>query len=155
MDPRKCIIGVGSPHGDDQIGWMIADAVQLLAADECHVYKVRSPLEILERIDGTEWLGICDGCRGAGNVGDWNSWVWPDHQIISQDFAGSHGIGLPATLDLATRLGRLPDMIKIWGVEIGACYPGDAVSASANAAIPVVAEAILRELRLSCRGDNA
>ncbi|MDB5339353.1 MAG: hydrogenase maturation protease, partial [Planctomycetaceae bacterium] len=149
MAPRRCVIGVGSPHGDDQIGWMIADAVLLLAADVCHVYKVASPLEILDRIDGTEWLGICDACRGAGSVGDWKSWAWPDQQIISQEFSGSHGIGLPATLDLATRLGRLPETTMIWGVEIGDCHPGDAVSASASAAIPVIANAILRELMLA------
>ena len=151
--PRKCVIGVGSPHGDDQIGWLIADAVHVLAADRCSVHKVASPLEILNWIDDAEWLGICDACRGTGHIGDWNSWTWPDDRIVTQEFAGSHDVGLSATLNLAARLERLPTAIRIWGIEIGDCQPGDHVSRAAKAAISAVANAIVREIMLA-GGDH-
>ena len=147
MPPAKCFIGVGSPHGDDQIGWLIADQVQARLADGSVVYNVGSPLEILDHIDGVEWLGICDACRGNGAEGSWQCWTWPDEQIVKPEFAGSHGISLAAALDLAERLGRLPGTVMIWGIEIAACEPGSPVSSPISAAIPQVADAIIHEIR--------
>lgn len=149
MAPGLCLIGVGSPHGDDQVGWKVAQAVQLLAGPDCAVHRVASPLEILNRIDGVDWLGICDACRGSGIVGDWGAWNWPDDRMISRVFAGSHDLGLAATLHLAARLGRLPQRVTIWGVEIGDCQPGDLITAEVMAAIPCVANAIVREIMIA------
>lgn len=146
MFSKKVLIGVGSPHGDDQIGWLIADEVRLRIGDSCLVHKVGSPLEILDRIDDVDWLGICDACRGAGQVGDWNCWTWPDEHIIQSQFTGSHDFGLAATLQLATRLKRLPDTVKIWGIEIGSSQAGDSISLPARNTIPRVADAIRQEI---------
>lgn len=149
MAPGMSLIGVGSPHGDDQVGWKVAEAVQLLAGSACAVHRVASPLEILNRIDGVDWLGICDACRGSGIVGDWSSWSWPDERMSSREFAGSHDLGLNATLHLAARLGRLPPRVTIWGVEIGDCQPGDLITAAVMSAIPCVANAIVREILIA------
>lgn len=146
MIASKCIIGLGSPHGDDQIGWLIADEVRLRARGECVVHKICSPLEILDRIDGIEWLAICDACRGTGLPGDWHRWTWPDTQIVQQTFAGSHDIGLATALDLATRLKRLPQTVNVWGVEIERCVPGIDVSGKVRSAITHVVSSMIQAM---------
>lgn len=148
LPPRRCFIGVGSPHGDDQVGWLIAEEVQFRVGTDCIVHQVGSPLEILDRIEGIEWLGIGDGvCEDSRvwerRVGEWHTWTWPDARIVRQAFSGSHDLGLAATLELAARLGRLPKTVVIWGIEIHSCQPGDPISESIRAAIPTVVEAIL------------
>ncbi len=154
MSASKCVIGVGSPHGDDQIGWLIADDLETRGVSELVVHKVSSPLEILDWIDGVEWLGICDACRGEGPAGSWHCWTWPNDRIIQQEFAGTHDIGLTAALELAVRLGRLPATVMIWGVEVGTCQPGDVVSLPAKEAVPDVAGAILDELIFLNQGER-
>lgn len=149
MPLAQCVIGVGSPHGDDRIGWLVADEVRHRLGEHAVVCKVRSPLEILDWMNEVEWLGICDACRGDGPEGTWHCWNWPDNRILKQDFIGSHDFGLTAALDLAQRLRRLPPTVMIWGVEIGNCVPGDSVSISAKGAIPLVSDAIVREIMLA------
>lgn len=149
MPSLKCVIGVGSPHGDDRIGWLIAEKVQDRGGDVVAIHKVGAPLDILERIDGVEWLGICDACRGVGRAGDWHRWTWPDEQLVQHEFTGTHDIGLTAALNLAERLGRLPGKVMVWGIEIASCQPGDDVSPSVMATVSLVADAILCETRIS------
>ena len=150
MSTSRCVIGVGSPHGDDQVGWLIADKLALRELHQIRIDKVVSPLEILDRIDDLSWLGICDACHGAGQAGTWNRWTWPDVDIIQQEFAGSHGISLTAVLDLAARLGRLPPTVVIWGVEVEDCQPASLMSSTALAAVELVADAIMHELNPAC-----
>ena len=120
MSASRCLIGVGRPHGDDQLGWLIADR--------------------LSNQDG----------HGTGKSGTWKRWTWPDVAIIQQRFAGSHDFGLTAVLNLAARLGRLPRTVMIWGVEVETCEPAAAMSSTALAVVEPVANAIMDELNNDC-----
>lgn len=147
----RSVIGVGSPHGDDHIGWLIADS---LAVQNSHLFKVEkvpTPLDILDRLNNVDWLGICDACHGSGKAGTWNRWTWPNVEIIQQRFAGSHDFSLTAVLNLAARLGTLPGTVVIWGVEVETCRPSEAISSTALAAVDPVANAILQELNQNGR----
>jgi hypothetical protein len=44
---------------------------------------------------------------------------WPDARISARHGHSTHGIGLAGTLQLAHRLGRLPDCVEVFGIEIG------------------------------------
>jgi hydrogenase maturation protease len=141
-----CLVGVGSPYGDDRVGWLIADELQYRLGTALDVHKVGTPLSILDRIDGINWLGICDGCRGLESPGAWRRWTWPNIPFESEKFTGSHDLGLIATLQLAESLGRLPQRVVIWGVDIQTCSPEDHISLSVNAAVRTVASSILLEI---------
>ncbi len=146
MTSTRCVIGVGSSHGDDQIGWLIADALDAQLSKQVTVRKASSPSDLLNWIGEVEWLGICDACRGAGAAGDWYCWTWPDHQIDQRTFRGTHDMTLSAALSLAATLGQVPQTIKIWGIEIGNCQPGDSVSAVIRSRIPQIVDSILQEI---------
>lgn len=146
MPSSRCLIGVGSPHGDDQIGWLVADRLMSRGPLETRIEKVVSPLEILDRIEDVDWLGICDACQGTGLIGAWTRWTWPVADVVRQSFTGSHGISLSNVLTLGRTLGRLPQTVVIWGVEVDDCRPAAEISQAVLAAIEPVAAAIRREL---------
>ena len=130
------LVGIGSPHGDDQIGWRVAD--ELVAAlskrdrqewlDTWRIHKAKSPLDLLNWLEAdsrgpVRHLIICDACQSASSPADIcagaiHCWSWPDEELPSVRFSGSHDLGLAAVLHLARALDRLPPRIDIWGVEV-------------------------------------
>jgi hydrogenase maturation protease len=93
-----------------------------------------------------ECVGICDACQGIGQAGQTKRWRWPDDQIFQQGFSGSHDFGLADVLELARQLGRLPNTVIVWGIEIGTVTSQAGVSLSIQNIIPPLADEILQEL---------
>ncbi len=127
-DLRTVVVGIGSPHGDDRAGWVIADALarhmeraagRSAGASGVEVRKAATPADLLDWLDGADRLLVCDAVCGAGAPGTLHRWHWPDPRIGQVRSAGSHDFGLAATLELAARLGRLPAEVVIWGIEAG------------------------------------
>lgn len=137
-NPNSLIVGIGSAHGDDQIGWLVADKVAAIVArpgqtQTIMVHKIKSPIEVLNWLDenGTchfHQLMICDACHGLFEPGQSHRWTWPASELDSTRFSGSHDFGLTAALQLAQRLDRLPDRVIIWGVQVKQVQPGTDVS---------------------------
>ena len=42
------VVGVGSHHGDDQAGWLVADLLAASASEDVAVRKAKTPAEILD-----------------------------------------------------------------------------------------------------------
>jgi hydrogenase maturation protease len=134
------VVGIGSAHGDDQIGWLVADEIRAIlsdtpARDPTEVHNAKSPLDLFN------WLGenadrkfyrllICDACRGLGETGSTRRWLWPTGELQNVCFSGTHDFGLAAALQLAEQLGRLPSIVSIWGIQIDHVQPGSKLSES-------------------------
>ena len=94
---RTLVAGIGSPHGDDQAGWLVADRLtRELHRDDVAVRKATSPTELLNWLDGTERLIVCDACCGLGNAGDVRRWPWPHDELFNAAWSGTHDLPLPA-----------------------------------------------------------
>ncbi|HEX3657568.1 MAG TPA: hydrogenase maturation protease [Pirellulales bacterium] len=141
------LIGLGSPHGDDQVGWRVAEEISRLVPT-LPTACVASPIEILDRLDDVKRLVICDACRSAGVVGGIYRWQWPDRQLAPIEFSGTHDVELSAVLKLASALGRLPKQVTIWGIEIESSQPGQPLSAS-------LAQEVARIARTICEDFHA
>jgi len=142
MCSDRLIVGIGSDHGDDQAGWLVVDALAPHVAPRSTARKAKAPLDLLDWLEGVRWLAICDACRGAGPVGCWHRWNWPADDLPFHHPAGSHSYGLLESLGLADRLGILPELVWIWGIEIGDALPDGVVAEAVAAAIPAVADDI-------------
>ena len=124
-EPRILIVGIGSPHGDDQIGWRVADALRSAISPAIAVREASTPSQLLDWLDGVDLLVICDACQARRQVPDdltdstlsVHRWQWPTLQVSTLRSAGSHSFGLPQVLQLAGRLGRLPQEVIVFGVE--------------------------------------
>ncbi len=269
--PQTLFVGLGSPHGDDQIGWLIADR---LAAERglpgtVAVRKAAIPLDLLDWLEGVDCLHVCDALQGPTTFGEVQRWEWADASLSPEGTAvdslgcqpncnpyvsgralaagasggepcqspranalsltesakvnpspegaaqscessflpplqgsefrfipdtwglrprpspivasrlnsgdsklaqqpdrarygttpteflpastrlrshGSHDFGLPAVLDLAARLQRLPRRIVVWAIAGADFEPGSAVSAELIRALPTITTSILEEL---------
>jgi len=111
------LVGIGSPHGDDQIGWRVADAIEGQRLAGLRVCRAGSPIDLVGWIENVDCLVVCDACQGVGPVGSWHRWCWPAAEVLPLKFSGSHDLGLAAALGLAERLGQLPEQVTIWAVE--------------------------------------
>jgi Ni,Fe-hydrogenase maturation factor len=137
------VFGVGSPHGDDQIGWLLAATVAETLGITSAPRILRTPSELLSCDDLTGPIMICDGCRSGLPVGTLRLIGWPNPRIAQERFSGSHDVALPIVLALLARIGRLPGPIWLWTVEIGAVTAGTEISPAALAAL---SEARIRHL---------
>ncbi len=127
IDDRVLLVGLGSSHGDDRIGWLvsarIAGDVQGLRA-----VQLATPVDLLNVISDVDHLVIVDACRGTGEIGTAHRWRWPTREVAVVQAAGTHAIGLPEVLEMAERLGILPNSVIIWGIT-GHCFsPGSVTS---------------------------
>lgn len=135
-------VGLGSDHGDDRAGWIVADLLRERRPEGLVVRRALSSLDLLDWLDGVERLALCDACRGAGPIGSWHCWTWPCADRFVERASGSHDLGLAGTLQLASRLGRLPSEVRLWGIEIGNAAPGRAMSPEVLRAASEVANAL-------------
>jgi hydrogenase maturation protease len=148
---KTLLVGLGSPYGDDQLGWRLVAAVEQCFPNELVVRRAGSAADLLNWLDDVERLVVCDACHGAGPVGSWHRWSWPADNLAPLVGHGSHDLGLSAVLTLAERLGQLPSQVTIWAIEarpaLGTSLsPDDSISPELELAITHVSRLIAAEL---------
>jgi hydrogenase maturation protease len=146
MTSTRLAVGIGSHHGDDQVGWRVAEELARHGPAEVSVRLARAPADLLDWLPADSLI-LCDGCRGSGPVGCVRGWSWPDAPPSDGlRWSGTHQFGLGEVLLLADRMGLLPSRIAIWTVEVDSVVPGAPLSAQVAAAVPVVVAAMQHEL---------
>ncbi|MCA9017381.1 MAG: hydrogenase maturation protease, partial [Planctomycetaceae bacterium] len=139
--------GIGSPHGDDRVGWEIANAIQSrINGEAASVRLLRTPDELLDWMEDTQELVICDACQGAGEIGSVHQWEWPCAVLESISWSGTHNLSLLAVLALAHQLGRLPASVRIWGVEVQQVQPDQSMSNTVITGAKNAADSICKTL---------
>lgn len=141
------ILGIGSPSGDDQAGWLTVDA--LLAADmqstEIDIQKLDRPGAHLITLLDAAWVILIDAMQSGAPVGHirhFNAADWPAYR----HGLSSHGLGVLDALALARELGSLPARIDLYGIEIGAANPGESAGSEVRAAAQQLARRIAADL---------
>jgi hydrogenase maturation protease len=144
--PKTLIVGLGSPHGDDQLGWRVAERLALeLASSDIDVRTARSAGELLDWLGGFDQLIVCDACENQGSPGRVHCWNWPAAELSLARASGSHDFGLASTLALADELGYLPGVVIVVAVEEQKHGPAAEMSPEVAESVPQVVELILRE----------
>jgi len=141
------VFGIGSPFGDDRIGWLAADALESVF-DPAYVViskHDRPGAQLIALMSGAERVVLIDGvCTGAapGTL----------HRLESEAIfsviarhTSSHGIGLAEAIKLGKILGDLPPWLVLWGIEIGG-MKGEAISQAARDALPRLVSAVADEI---------
>jgi hydrogenase maturation protease len=130
----RLFVGIGSPQGDDQVGWMIAQGLlgDFDSSDEIIVRQASVPLDLMDWVDGIDCLHICDACQGDAAAGTLHRWEYKAATSAVSNLrrapmgqpafarlrsTGSHDFGLIAVLELADRLGLLPSQVVVWCIE--------------------------------------
>lgn len=118
---RTLFVGIGSPHGDDRIGWQVADALEHVELPNVELRQASTPSHVLDWLEGFDRLIVCDACltesEGRPTGPQVHRWEWPTPRLSTVRSAGSHAFGLPQVLELAQRLHTLPSEVVVFGVE--------------------------------------
>ena len=143
------ILGIGSPSGDDQAGWLTIDA--LLAGDvhaggSLIIDKLDRPgAQLVSLLGDAGQVILIDAMQAAGRVGrirHFGQQDWPAYR----HGLSSHGLGVLDALALARALGSLPPRIDLYGIEIGSANPGESPGSEIHAAARQLARRIAAEL---------
>jgi hydrogenase maturation protease len=115
---KTCIVGLGSAHGDDQFGWLVAGRlakeIELRRFPDIAVHLAMSPAQLLDWLPGNNQLLLIDACRQPGRSGELLQLDWPAPEIEQLVGSGSHSFSVWQTLALASELGSLPPKCRLW-----------------------------------------
>jgi hydrogenase maturation protease len=128
------ILAIGSPHGDDQAAWYVADLILERASFHERCAKLRTPWDLLEHLSTPGRCVVIDACRSGAPSGTIHHLTPHDLSGFSNSTTSSHGGGLPAAFRLAEALGYDLSGVSIIAIEAGVCETGAPLSESARRA---------------------
>jgi len=145
---RVRILGIGSPAGDDQAGWLVVDALMACGVRtdcELAIEKLDRPGAHLISLLDADRIILVDAMQSGGPPGRiqrFDQSVWPDYT----HGLSSHGLGVLDALSLAQALASLPARLDLYGIEIGSVNPDDEPGERIQAAARQLAQFIATEL---------
>lgn len=158
--PHTLLAGIGSPNGDDRIGWQVAERLQsrLAGIPAIAVRKAAVPLDLLDWLDDVRTLHVVDACLAEDVPGSVTTLTADASdsdrgtmdQLLSRleplDSGGSHDFGLAQVLALAGRLDRLPERVVVHAVAARQFAPAAPLSDDLACRLPDIAEWLYQEL---------
>ena len=75
------VIGLGSPNGDDQAGWLVADEISRRLGSEIVTRNLASPIDLTLAIEGWSRAVIIDAIRTDRDTDRPRRWEWPSPEI--------------------------------------------------------------------------
>ena len=120
MNQLTRVIGVGSRHGDDQAGWLVATRLAALPQVDADVITVLNPIDMLANMSDCQKLIVVDAARSEQPVGGVRRLRWPADAIDLASSHSSHGVGVAYVLKLAELQGSLPEHVVVFALDCGA-----------------------------------
>ena len=158
------IVGVGSAHGDDQAGWLVADELTRQIPDDSFisVRKASVPLDFLDWLENVKVLHLIDAIQESGCGENVRRFRWLNGQLIchssnAREDSGlnppaarsSHGFSVPDVLRLAEQTGMLPEMAVVWAIPGSNFQPSARMSEQCQNNICKTATQIMAELSVA------
>ena len=143
---RLRVLGVGSPNGDDAVGWLAVEAFResQRQRDEAGIETVvldRPGAALLSHLAGANAVIVVDAVLGNAPPGT-------VEQLEAGDLLGgsasvsTHRFGLASALELGRVLDLLPPRLVVLGVHVARPRAGADLSPQVRAAVTRVAERI-------------
>jgi hydrogenase maturation protease len=142
------IIGLGSPFGDDRVGWRVAEILAAkLPAELAGVLRLDRPGPmLLNELAGRARVILIDAAATGDPPG--RLYCMADAALTpAMDTVSSHGLGLIQTLQLGRALDLLPPQLDLFLITIDPARtrdPDTDLSDPVAAAVAPLAEAICR-----------
>ena len=143
------VFGIGSPFGDDRLGWRVAGMVQetlqgLIAQAEVEVSVVDRPGAVLvAMLDGARGAILLDAVRSGAAPGTLHRMAAAQLDRLPSPLS-SHDLGVVSALQLARVLGVLPARTAVLGIELDPEHQGADLSAAVSASLTRAADEACR-----------
>lgn len=141
------ILGIGSPFGDDRIGWLAAEMLQGMF-DPLKVSVTvhdRPGAKLVALMRGAEKVILLDAVRSGAAPGFLHRLESEAVQSAVAGHTSTHGFGLAEALKLAAKLGDIPPFVVLWGIEADAGAAAE--TSAALRALPDLVNAVAGEVR--------
>jgi hydrogenase maturation protease len=149
------VVGLGSSHGDDRLGWAAIDALRPRLPAGTSARKASGGLELLECLEGQDEVIILDASTPGGQPGSIRVFDWPSSDIVASAPSNTHDLGLVDALRLADALGRLPSRVRIIAIEAQDMSPSESLSTSAARGLASAIENTLLEFGQDLMGTRS
>lgn len=123
---RIIVVGVGSPFGDDSLGWEVMrqlrlnPRIQSLSAQEVVIHCADRPgIDLLNIINQAHTALIVDAAVSDFPPGTITRLENRDIDAVLQQRTSSHDFGVLETIALGKALDQLPTRIIVLGITIG------------------------------------
>lgn len=144
------VIGIGSHHGDDALGWLVVDRLEACHFEGACFRKLQNPLSVLDVLDRSEAVHVVDATAGmnpAERVRRLRFANLEDRESIRQIHGiGTHDASIYLALCMAEPLGMRTDHVTIWLGNGQHFKPNSELSTVAIESIDCCCEALIREL---------
>jgi len=147
--PTTRIIGLGSPHGDDQAGWLAVDRLVQVDAIDAQPIALNRTADLLDHLAGCQHLILIDACQTGTAPGTVYQLAWPDPRFDPRAGRSTHGLSLVEMLRLATALGKCPPRVVLFAIEIEACRPATDPCAPVRRAVAQLVKQVVAEVNRS------
>ena len=136
----RLVIGLGNAfRSDDGVGLEVAARVETI---ESHM-RPTGGLDLLDLWTGVDEVVVVDAMRSGRAPGAVERFEPLDDPIGSSNgFASTHGFGLQEAIEMGRAMGRLPQHLIVYGVEVANVHPGTTLSAPVAAAAEKLAAEI-------------
>ncbi len=143
------VIGVGSPHADDQVAWRCVEILQQTRCGIADVIKIADPIRLLDHLAGCTRLFIIDSCVTGASVGSIVKFRWPEERLDRATANSTHAFSVGQVLDLAEALQILPPSVVVFGIEIEPRCATFQLNPAIQSLLPEIVERICREIEHS------
>ncbi len=141
------IIGIGSHHGADRLGWLLCDQLNDMQWPQTiDIHPCRTPAQLPELLRDCDSAIVLDTVITGQSAGQVIALDMHELGTRSCSRHSSHGFGISEALELARALDQLPAAVKILGISVVDATQ-DATEVS-PIALPAVQQAV-REFHLA------
>lgn len=114
---RPLVLGLGSPHGDDQAGWLVVHALHHRGWSDREAKCLAHPIDLLDLLPDSRPIVLCDAAGGRDSTGLLRRWNWPGQGLPSRKPTGSHTLPLAGVLELARELNVLSQGVEVRTID--------------------------------------
>ena len=125
---RIKVIGIGSPFGQDQLGWQVIDQLRHNLADQIHGRQIkfiqsdRPGLRLLDLVKDTDMAILIDAIDNKECAGE--ILKLDRTELLNTDQTlSSHAIGVSEALSLGAVLGELPEELVLFAMCVDGSDP--------------------------------
>lgn len=118
------VLGIGSPFGDDQVGWEVIKLLQQrptlnhFTREQLHIACCDRPgMHLIELMRTADTVFLIDAVKTGASPGTLHRFKNEEIESISSALS-THGLGIAEAMKLATTLNILPQKVILYGVEI-------------------------------------
>lgn len=146
------VLGIGSPFGDDQLGWRAIELIKQRNIIRTHMSGLlyiesydRPGVHLLELMARAKTIFLIDAIVIGNTIGTLYRFQNKEIEDL-KCLLSTHNMGVAEVLRLGKELNILPDDIIFYGIEINSVNFGQSISLPVESAINQLVECIENEI---------